>query len=445
MVTLDPFAASFTIFGACVAILNLGISTVEKTAEKWRDWRECRDRLTGYRNHLITCEEKLQAWKGSWIDSLRERDDYIHFWGQKGLEGVLTRIEMIEGYGPEVKRHLPTRDAHKRSDPGFWSTFGLVASESSALKDDISKMQGYITDLYEYSNLQFEKMHDCNLNGREMCVFLDELLRSRNLRNEFSTWMSTLLKALSNNIRETVGILLRIPAEVDEIALDESGLQVRLLIEKAVEGSSRTLIVGLEFHRERAKVSTEQLLVQCGPSYSSPCVVTKNLFSSFARDHVDNSPADDEISQAAWGLAAWTFLLVRTQWTIHLCSCFLRIVSYEKSSWDPVLLAGDARHCQSRRLDVDGHEFFCLGITLAELILRMPFNVSIRIDAHGDQVISIQSGQVSFEKELLLRNIGRISLVYMDAVKYCLKLDAKMDDHVWAQDYNRFLHGVLKP
>ena len=458
---LDPFSATLAIFGTCVTVLNVGISTVSNIADKKNEWVECEDRLASYRNQIADCKKDIEKWKNDWCDRTRADEDYVHFWGRKGYEGVLERIRLIERYSPKLERHLPTS---KQSDTNFWAHIEepkvslwqkvrLTSYKSSTLKDAISRMQGMINSLRTHSLQHFEEMHDCNLSGREMRALLEELLRAKRWRTEFAQWMDNLYKPLPSSEDTSWGLLLQLPMGKEGIEPNDEKLSVQ--ITKGLEDDQdQAHIIELTYERDESLQRPVPIVSQ---HMNGSDVISRGLwrspFSFPGLIHPRGFATELERHRTALELAAWTFPLLRTGWTTRICSCILGLVDCEEDDRASVLYSATIHSCRRhRRRDdghedgiEDGHELALLGIALAELILAESLHIT-EIMAQGGKELCVKSGENRLRFQALLTKIGDKNLVYSDAVKYCLDLDEKLkQDFVWAQDYNRFFRNVLKP
>ena len=381
---------------------------------------------------------------------MRGEDDYVHFWGLQGFRGVQERVRIIEAQSLEIVRHLPEEKklSGLLSDLSVFRKVAFALVNSAALKDRISRMKDMVADLDDYSATQFAKTHDCNPKGQAAGDPLTELLQLKDRREEFSSWMNRLHEEQLSR-PDSWNLMLQIPADKDGIVPDETDLPVDFLIEQITGDHSTARIEKLVYNRENAEPLTPLLPIEIIGSHPTPIKVSRQPFSASAFTQSEQKSMENERSQAALGLATWTFPLVHTGWTTNLCSCIIHLAVYEENSRISVLGSGRPQRCRTheRNEDLRSHTCLFLGTTLAELILAEPLRVGIEANMEKNELEAVfQAEEREFNEVILLRKIEKKSAVYMQAVKYCFELDREMmRSQVWAQDTERFIVRVLKP
>lgn len=376
---------------------------------------------------------------------MREEDDYIHLWGLQGFEGVQERVRIIEIQNLEIISHLPEENnlSRLRLDRSVFRKVAFALIDSAALKDRISRIKDMIADLDDYSTTQFAKTHDCDPKSQDTGASLTELLQLRHGRKEFSSWMSRLHeKQISQP--DTWGLMLHIPTDKNGIVPDERNLPVEFLIEQGAGDLRTARIVKLLFNRE---VDPSSIPLRVSGSHQPPIEVSRQPFSASVLTQSGQKRMENERSQAALGLAAWTFPLVNTEWTNNLCSCIINLAICEEEFCVSVLGSGQHKTCQTHQGNevLGSHTFLFLGITLTELLLADSLRVKVNDGSDGLEAVFETKGE-DLDEVKLLRKIEKKSAVYMQAVKHCFELDREMTrSHVSAQDTRRFTARVLEP
>ncbi|EPE35653.1 hypothetical protein GLAREA_11353 [Glarea lozoyensis ATCC 20868] len=453
----EPFSVAASAIGlgmTVVTILGFFASTLGTLADKQREYVDADIRQRNYRNLLHTYSMKVEIWSKQWLGDLRDPRpdvDCIHFWGQEGFRGIQQRLEDLQTMLKDLNRKI-LRETNISSK----LLFAFVTS--AGFRDRIDRLSKMVDDLNAASTIAFEQLHPRDQAADDHLV---RLLHLRDGRVEFSSWMNRLneqLDRMGPSGSDSWSLLLKTQADEEGIIPDEADISVDFLVENKREESSHW-IASLVYSRQTPQVP--QMFLDEMTTHPKYLGVSRRPFrSSLSLRPTTWNSLKKERSEAALGLATWTFPLVETVWATNLCTCLVDLAICEESFRTSVLSLRRPRNCTTHQRNGDDlrrHTFLLLGTTLAELILdnAPSFRVTTRFDERSET-----EGVFETEKETdqgpltetlsemrLLSRVSERSRKYKEAVKYCFDLDRRMviNSIYSTQDTDQWVNRVLKP